>query len=94
MCQTSTHWLSIHCILPPHIVRSIILRGDQEQRERALANYEISHTFRTTHVIQSFLSTGMVPGVSSAYPHFGTSPQVQRTIYDAKHSTTLPGVVV
>ncbi|HWS84068.1 MAG TPA: M4 family metallopeptidase [Ktedonobacteraceae bacterium] len=94
MCQTSSHRHSIQCILPPHMLRSIILRGSPEQREHALRNYELSHTVRTRRAIQSSLSTGIKPFVSVIPSQVGTTPQVQRIICNTHNSTILPGEIV
>ena len=94
MCLSRIHQHSLQCILPPHILQSIIMKGTPEQRERALKNYEISHSFRTTRAIKSALPAGRTFPVSKVSPQVSATPRVQRTIYDTHRSSNLPGDVV
>ena len=93
MCQTTTHGHSIFCILPPHILHSIALHGTPQQRRHALQTLSLDHTHRTGRIINAMLAAS----VTRVAPHVapvGGAPQVQRTIYDAHHTTNLPGDVV
>jgi len=94
MCQANTHRHPIHCIVPSYILKAIILRGSQEQREIALRTYSISHTFRTMRIAETLLATRNVSAPLGVSLQIGTTPKVHRTICDTHHSTTLPGDVV
>ena len=90
MCQKRcTHRHPIQCIIPPHMLDHILLHGAQQQREIALSNYAVSHTFRTTRAILSAL-----PTTPTVLPHAGAVPELQRTIYDAHQELRLPGKVI
>ena len=94
MCQTTAHRHSIFCILPPYILDSIILNGAPQERAHALRTLGIDHSIRTMRATQTFLPA-VSPQVSGGVPPaLGATPQIQRTIYDAQHSSTLPGEVV
>lgn len=93
MCQRLTHRHSIFCIVPPHILRSIALQGTPEQRREALQTLSLDNTHRTTRITNTLLAVGaarIAPHVAPA----GATPQVHRTIYDARHTMNLPGHVV
>lgn len=89
MCQNSNHRHPIQCIIPSHMLDHILLHGSPQQREIALKNYTVSHSFRTARAILSALPTPL-----TALPHVGTPPGPQRTIYDTHHQWHLPGKVV
>jgi Zn-dependent metalloprotease len=93
MYQTTTHRHSIFCILPPHVLHSIILNGTPQQRSHALQTLSVDQTQRTRRLTNSLLATG----AGRVAPHVapvGAVPEVQRTIYDTHHTTNLPGEVV
>jgi Zn-dependent metalloprotease len=76
--------MSICCIIPPHILRSIILHGDKRQREAAWATLTDSEQLRGERRVL----TALPPLASSS------TGMKRRTIYDARHGYTLPGRLV
>ena len=93
MCQTTTPGHPIFCILPPHILRSIILHGTPQQRSHALDTLGHDHSFRTMRITNALLAASATRGAPRIAPA-GAAPQVQRTIYDTHNTTNLPGDVV
>jgi len=71
-------------IVPPHILRSLAARGDDEDRARALAALELSARPRTER--QALV---MVAGPLVLPPR-----RKRRTVYDARHGGELPGRIV
>jgi Zn-dependent metalloprotease len=71
----------ICCILPPHLLDKM-LQQDDEQRYLALKTLSTSEQFRGRRAAVGNVSFAVSPG------------QKRRTIYDAKTSTSLPGVLV
>lgn len=93
MCQTTTHRHSIFCILPPHILHSIVLHGTPQQRSYAMDTLSLVYTFRMTRITNTLLAattTHVAPRVAPV----GAAPQVQRTIYETHTTTILPGNAV
>jgi Zn-dependent metalloprotease len=82
---------SIHCILPPHILRNVAKKGDQKQRERALRTLAMDSTSRTSRFMYALMEKG---GSHKAIMAAARKPTMQRTIYDASDKTELPGKVV
>ena len=72
----------ICCILPPHMLEHIIQYGDNEHREWAFRTLKASEQFRDRRQVVSSVSCAVSPG------------QKRRTVYDAKNSTSLPGLLV
>jgi Zn-dependent metalloprotease len=70
------------CILPPHILVSICNNGTAEEREQALRTLMLSERLRERRGVLAFVPV-MVP-----------AGEKRRTVYDARHRTTLPGVLV
>ncbi|MCC6615600.1 MAG: M4 family metallopeptidase [Anaerolineae bacterium] len=79
------HRHPIHCIIPPHMLREIAERGSVVQQAQALQSYAASSQLRG----QRTELTGM-PSVAQTQAAAGK----ERIIYDAKETTTLPGVKV
>ncbi|MGI0010999.1 MAG: M4 family metallopeptidase [Nitrosopumilaceae archaeon] len=69
-------------IIPPHILRGIIKKGNDKQRELVLKTISISEQTRGRREVVSFM-----PSLLAA------AGQKHRTTYDAKHLSTLPGVL-
>ncbi len=67
-------------ILPPHMIRSIALRGSDRQRARALTTLEMSGAIRTQRELVAR------PSPSGA----ACALERRRTVYDAKHGTRPP----
>jgi Zn-dependent metalloprotease len=86
-----SHHCSIFCILPPHVLLNIARNGNAEQREFALNALGTDHTFRSTRMALALLG-GLK--VSQQALSGLASPQVHRTIYDAKGSQNLPGTLI
>ncbi len=74
--------------LPPRILRRIAEMGDAEQRSSALNTLAADSTIRLARATYQLLEGRGHQAAMSA-----TAPQKQRTIYDAKSGTTLPGTV-
>ncbi len=72
------------CIIPPHILRSIVLKGDRRQQAAAWSTLAASEQFRGERRVL----TSLAPLVIAAT---GTK---RRTIYDARHGYDLPGRLV
>jgi Zn-dependent metalloprotease len=75
------HRCSIYCILPPDMVDNIVKNGSESQRDWALQSLRLSEQFRGQR--QSFV--GSITAVSG---------QKNRSVYDLKNSTNLPGTLV
>jgi Zn-dependent metalloprotease len=88
MCRT-THHHSIFCILPPHVLINIAQNGTPEQRAAALEALGVDTTLRTHRMTFSLLG-----GPLGRQDVSGAAPAVQRTIYDAGNTQTLPGKTV
>lgn len=69
------------CIVPPHLLREIINRGDPGLKKWAINTITLSEQVRMTR--QTFVETII-----------SVSEQKERRIYDAKNKSTLPGVLV
>jgi hypothetical protein len=84
------HRPSIFCILPPHLLHEIAIRGTPAHRAFALNTLGADHTIRFGRATYQLMATGaqklMAPAPAAAEPHI--------TIYDAHHGTRLPGSVV
>ena len=88
-CQ-ARHRHSIFCILPPHVLREMAQRGTPAQRNAALGTMALDSTHRAQRMAFMLLAAGSFrPPVVT-----GAAPQVQRTIYTAGNSQTLPGTLV
>jgi Zn-dependent metalloprotease len=88
MCQ-NTHHHSIFCILPPHVLINIATNGNAEQRAAALQALDLDATLRTHR-----LTFNLLGGPMGRQDVSGAAPAVQRTIYDAGNTQTLPGKTV
>ncbi|MBI5352679.1 MAG: M4 family metallopeptidase [Chloroflexi bacterium] len=80
-----SHRHSIFCILPPHMLDQIAQNGTTAQRDMAVKTLASSKQVRDNRL--NMLTAAM----SGTFAVTGTK---QRTIYDAKFGTTLPGTVV
>jgi Zn-dependent metalloprotease len=79
-CQTQR--CPICCILPPHMLDHMLQEGSEDNRALALETLRSSEQFRGRRAAVGNVSFAVSPG------------QMRRTIYDAKNSTSLPGVLV
>lgn len=79
----------IACILPPYVLREVAHRGTPDQRSAALKTLATDHTMRALRAAQPPRPPGARrPGL------LGVTAVKQRTIFDAKHTETLPGQIV
>jgi len=80
-----SHYHSIYCILPPHMLKEIVDRGTPTQRELAVRTLRISSQFRGQR--QAIMET---PGLAAVVQAAGKV----RKIYNADYGSTLPGRLV
>jgi Zn-dependent metalloprotease len=73
---------SIFCILPPHLMDSVIKNGSDRQRDWALQTLRKSEQFRGRRESVGAVSFMAAAGVK------------RRTVYDARRGTALPGILV
>jgi Zn-dependent metalloprotease len=77
---------SVFCITPPHMLQEIIRNGSSTQRDLALQTLITSEQMRgqrrVMKTMAAFMGKAAVPGGK------------QRSIYDAKNGTQLPGTLV
>jgi len=83
------HYHSIFCILPPDVLINIAKNGTTEQREAALQALDVDATLRTHR-----LTFNLLGGPLGRQDVSGAAPKVQRTVYDAGNTQTLPGTTV
>jgi len=84
------HDFHIHCILPPHMLESIKLRGDDKMRkmaERAEKEADKARMQRAT--IPPEDTPARTPALITA-----THPTLQRKVYNGGHKVALPGKLV
>lgn len=78
------------CILPPYILRQIAIHGSAAQRRAAVDTLATDQSFRA---MRAEIGAAGGPSRSASAPR-AAGAEPQRTIYDAKHSQSLPGTVV
>ena len=81
---------AVRHILPPHILRSIAEKGTAKQRSWALQTMAMDNTFRAIRAG----AQPRAPLPKTRARALALEGQKQRTIYDARNSQTLPGIVV
>ena len=81
------HRHSIFCILPPHVLINIASNGSQAQRTQAIDTLQAAAAARAQR--QTMMELHIAGALSGAV----TSGK-NRTIYDAKNGTSLPGTLV
>jgi Zn-dependent metalloprotease len=74
--------VSARGILPPHVLSAIIRNGTPAQRRRALATLGVSERLRGRREVLALVLAPVPAG------------RKRRTVYDAGHSTRLPGALV
>ena len=89
MCMNQAHRQSIFCILPPHILREIAMRGNRQQREHALDALALDVTARSMRATLQLMNPEAPRAVM-----LPVSVTPQRTIYNAAGAGDLPGSVV
>jgi Zn-dependent metalloprotease len=85
-CAQTGHRHSMFCMVPPHILREIALRGDDAQRRFALDTLSHDSTHRSDRQAMSVARQAV--GTSIVIRR---SPHVHRNVYSDNHATTLPG---
>lgn len=81
--ENTTQINHIQCIVPPHILMEIAKKGKPKQKAIALETLAMSERFRGQREAIGGLQAAVVP-----------TGERQRTIYDVKNGTNLPGVQV
>ena len=74
----------IACILPPHILRSIVERGSPRQRAWALQAIAVSERMRGRRELLGDIATASAIAATAKH----------RTVYDARKGSKLPGTLV
>lgn len=82
------HRHSIFCIVPPHMLRELAKRGNDEERGYALDTLSLDTTHRTRRAVIN--QAGIMP-VAVPTP---SAPTKHRLVYNTNHSTNLPGTLV
>ena len=77
---------SIFCITPPHMLQEIIRNGSSAQRDIALRTLITSEQMRGQRRVMKSVAAFMVAAAPTG--------NKQRTIYDAKNGSQLPGTLV
>ena len=86
MC-TSNHIHSIQCILPPHMLETIAMRGNKTQRRTATLLSRNADSYRTMRVDASpARAFAGAPVIAE-----GETPTVKRKVYDGQRRARLPG---
>ena len=80
------HRRSIFCILPPHILSNIAKNGTKEQRDIAIDALGSDHSIRSSRAQLAFAAVPRLASVTAG----GAAPAVERTIYDAVQTESLP----
>ncbi len=84
---------SVLCILPPHMLDEIIRNGTSAQRSFALETIATSERLRSHRNVMADRKARAALGAMGAMTG-AVSAGKQRTIYDAKNGSTLPGTKV
>jgi len=84
------HRHPIFCILPPHVLISIALNGTQAQRDMAIGHLHASAAARAKRQTLMELHSASLGGAMTGAVTSGKN----RTIYDAKNGSNLPGTLV
>ena len=82
----TVHLHPVHCIVPPHMIEAILLRGNQQQRRMAARLGEKSATARSRR--QAAVPEGGY--LTAAAPR---RKRPRRETYDAKRKDVLPGTL-
>ncbi len=79
----------VQCIIPPHMVESIKMRGTPKMKKMCTALEKSAEKFRVARdrstPAESFMAAPVLPD--------GIKPRSNREVYDAKNGTTLPGTL-
>lgn len=78
------------CLLPPFVLESLARNGTPQQRARALRTLSTDATMRSLRATAGRTRRTQQPGAAVA----AIAPGPRRTIYDARHTQTIPGDLV
>ncbi len=89
MCN-SNHIHTIECILPPHMLEALNMRGDSKIRKMVEGLVKEAESYRQSRVLAAPATSFMAaPSLAS-----GASPTVYREVYDGRNQRVLPGGIV
>ena len=97
MFRTVAQPCPIFCILPPHILNAIIIRGSERQRKRALRVLSLTHTFSVSRIGSDESKRSLRQSQRMQRLALGrwwqtaAAGEKQRTIFTANHGQRLPG---
>jgi Zn-dependent metalloprotease len=80
----------VQCIVPPHILDAIKLRGNAEQKQAAIELENNADQFRQARQAAEPATSYLAAPVVAP----GTPPHLNREVYDAQNGFTLPGTLV
>lgn len=80
------HINSLHCIIPPHMLKSMIANGSDAQKQIALASITASAQFRGKRQALAETFAFLTPAAATAGK--------QRKVYTAANGSALPGTLV
>ena len=88
MCNAD-HIHTIECILPPHMLETIRMRGDKKMRKMVESLVKHAETYRETRV-EAAPATSFrgIPALAA-----GIKPKVSRKVYNGMKKAGLPGVL-
>ncbi len=92
MKDHNTHFIghSIECILPPHMIEAVKMRGTAKQKKMAEAIEKVAATYRLEREVaappNSFLAAPVLAEKAK--------PKPNREVYDGQKKATLPGKLV
>ena len=89
MC-TANHIHSLQCILPPHMIDAISMRGDKKMRSRIKKLVKQSESYRQLR-FDAAPSNSFMAAPSLA---LNEKPKVNRKVYAGQNKASLPGVLV
>jgi len=84
------HRSPIFCILPPHVLVSIASKGSSDQRDMAIDALQSAAATRAQRQTMMELNQASLVGAMAGAVSGGKN----RTVYDAKNGSSLPGTVV
>ncbi|HLA08734.1 MAG TPA: M4 family metallopeptidase [Anaerolineales bacterium] len=81
----------IHCIIPPHMLKEIADNGTPAQKDMAVSTMKTSEQLRGSRRALAELGKATMWAQASVSAAIGGK---ERTIYDAKNGSTLPGTII
>lgn len=88
-CDDASHRHSILCLLPPHVLREIAVRGNDAQRKFALDTLALDATHRSHRLALNIAQQAVANPIVILGPAV-----VHRNVYTDNHGTNLPGQLV